>query len=430
MKTTLRIGVIALLLVFSGCARSSYHLGNRALEDENYNLAESHFVEALQEHPDNLRARRGLGLVYYHRQEYEQADRELEIVRRSLPGDGLTCLYLGLAREHLADFSGAERVYQTYLSVAQKSKVARQIRGRLLYVRNEKTRQQVAQAIQFDRPLIEDTTAAKVVGVLPFVPLGEDVGTLDPLAAGMAALVANDLFRIGSIRLVERMQLKYILDELALAGDSIVDVSSAPRLNRLIGAGYLVRGDLVSLGEEEVAVHSGFINTAQGSYNSVLDSEEEYSRLWDLQKQITFAIIDSLGIALTPEERNAIERIPTESFTAFMAFCNGIAERDQGNYATAGEYFTHAVTADPNFEEAATMQEESELLEESGGSQEEFEEAAVANIAVETLDMDFGAGMTADLDDLSEAGVENNDTVPVEDVTPETGTVSVGGSIR
>jgi tetratricopeptide (TPR) repeat protein len=430
MNQTLRWGIIALLLIISGCARSSYRLGHNALEDGNYYLAESHFLTALQDDPDNLKARRGLGLVYYHRKEYDQAARELENVRRDLPGNGATCLYLGLARERLDDFAAAERVYDTYLSVAKKSKITRQIRGRLLYVRNEKARQQIRQAIEFDRPLIEDSTTAKIIGVLPFIPVGEDVETLDPLAAGLAALLANDLLRIGSIKLVERTQLKYILDELALAGGSVVDVSSAPRLNRLIGAGYLVRGDLVSLGEQEVAVHSGFINTAQGSYNTVLDSEGKYAQLWNLQKRITFAIVDSLGIVLTPDERNAIEPIPTESFTAFLAFCNGVAAQDEGNYAAAGEYFSHAVTADPNFEQAATMQEESELLNESGGSQDEFEEAVAANIAGEAIEMDFGADFTEDLDDLSESGVEGNDAIPVEDVTAETGTVSVGGTIR
>jgi tetratricopeptide (TPR) repeat protein len=430
MRQILRWGLVGLLLALIGCAQTSFRLGNEALQNENYYLAESYFLEALQENPENLQARRGLGLTYYHRQEYEQAAQELAAVRREMPGDGLTSLYLGLTHEQLDDFTAAASVYNAYLAAAPEAKITRQIRGRLLYIRNEESRRQVAEALAFDRPLIQDSGGDKIIGVLPFIPNGEDRQTLDPLAAGLAALLANDLLRLDDVRVVERMQLQYILEELALAADSLVDLSSAPRLNRLIGAGYLVRGDLVDLGEQEVAVHSGVINTAQGSYNAVLDSEEKYSRLWELQKKITFALVDSLGLELTPAERNAISRVPTESFTAFMAYCQGVAEQDAGNYAAAEDYFQQAVAADPTFEEAATRQEEADLLQESGGTAEEFEESVTANIIDATFDFGFDPDVTDNFDELTESGVGSNDKTAVEEVIEPTGTVVVGGSIR
>jgi tetratricopeptide (TPR) repeat protein len=420
----------ALILAVMGCAQTASQLGHNAMKQKNYYLAESRFQEALAANPQDWAARRGLGLAYYGRGEYDQAARELETVRQQMPADGQTSLYLGLTRERLADFAAAEQVYSRYVALDNSSQLARRIRGRLLYVQNEKARQQVQQAIQFDQPLIGDAGGARVVGVLPFIPVGEDAERLDPLAVGLAALVVDDLFRIGSIKLVERMQLNYILDELALAGDSVVDVSSAPRLNRLIGAGYLVRGDLVSLDNEEVGIHSGVINTRQKTYNPVIDSEEKFSKLWSLQKQITFAIIDSLGIVLTPEERNAISRVPTENYEAFLAYCNGIAEKDQGNYDAAGQYFNQAVLADPNFGQAVDMKEEAGLLEENGGNQDEFESTLGSQIGGETLATGFDTDVTGEFEDLTENGVDNNDTVPVEDVTGETGTVSVGGTIR
>jgi|GEM_PF-1962480 len=430
MKSIRRWGTIAVLLVLGGCAHNALWRGNDALKKGNYYLAESHFQGVLNENPNDFAARRGLALVYYHRGEYENAARELEIVRLNMPKDGLTSLYLGLTYERSDRFADAEQVYNTYLLADSKSEISRKIKGRALYVRNEKARRQVREAIEFDRPLLADTTGARVIGVLPFISVGEDTARLDPLAVGLAALVADDLFRIHSIKLVERMQLRYILDELALAGDSIIDVSSAPRLNRLIGAGYLVRGDLVGLGDEEVGIHSGVINTRQETYNPVIDAEERYAKLWNLQKQITLAVIDSLGIELTPGERNNISRIPTENFEAFFAYCNGIVAHDQGDFTTAGEYFNQAMAADPGFEQAAAMQEETELLNESGGAPEEFDESLGAIISQETLPTEFDTDVAGEFEDLTESGVGNNDAVPAEEETEETGTVSVGGTIR
>jgi hypothetical protein len=289
-------------------------------------------------------------------------------------------------------------------------------------------RQQAEQAVRFESALVSDTTDAMTIGILPYLPAGEGVDTLRPLlrplAAGFTAAMSNDLSQISSIRLVERMQLKYILDELERVEAGFVAEESSPRLGRLLGANHLVNGNLGFTGMDQLEVHSGTINTTDSSYLPAFDSAEKFSEIWKLQKQNTLAIIDTLGIPLTPAERETIQKMPTESFEAFLAYGSGIEQLDQGDYQQAHEYFSQATVLDPGFEQAVSLQEETELLIEGSGSIEEFEDAVGDGIAA-----DMDTGFETEEDDVYGITEEVIEEVEQEVISIE-GTVSVKGTIR
>lgn len=58
----------------------------------------------------------------------------------------------------------------------------------------------------------------------------------------LAAQVLSRLQRAGGIKLIERGQLKKVLEELALNQSGAVDESSAPEMGRLLGAQYIILG--------------------------------------------------------------------------------------------------------------------------------------------------------------------------------------------
>ena len=212
--------------------------------------------------------------------------------------------------------------------------------------------------------LVLDTTGPVTIAVLPLTISGESADSLRPLARGLAAAVSYDLFQIKSIRVVERLRLDCIIRELALVDAGYTEKESSPRLGRFLGANKLVSGNLAFLGGAEVSVQSGILETSTAAYQPALQSEEQYARIWKLQKAMTFAIIDSLGLQLTPGERSNIEKIPTEKFPAFLAFSRGIDHLDRGEYEEANHYFTEAAKIDHGFAQANELKEESALLKE------------------------------------------------------------------
>jgi len=416
---------LMILLVMIGCSQTSVQLGNRAVASGNYSLAKAHFEQALQKNPNDFVARRGLGQVYFHLKEYSEASRQLELARDIRPDDGLTCLYLGMVKEATGDYSAAAVVYGRHLlRSGRESKLDRRVEGRLLYVHNQELRQQVKQTLQFETALSGDSIPGNTVGVLPFLLSGTGGDPLKPLATGLAAAVWYDLSQISQIKLVERQQMKYILDELALVESGFTTEGSSPRLGRIVQAGHLVNGNLQLTGESSLSFQSGIYNTRDSLYQVAINSQERFAKLVQLQKRTSFAIIDALGITLTPAEQNAITKIPTDNFEAFLAYSRGLDELDDGNYESAHDYFTQAATIDPGFEQAVNLQEESGLLLENGGALEEFE----AQIAT-TFTGEPGMGETP-LEDIFDITEPTTDPRSDDDPVVESGSVEIGGSIH
>ncbi len=84
-----------------------------------------------------------------------------------------------------------------------------------------------------------------------------------------------------------------------------------------------------------------------------------------MEKQLVFGILESLNIDITQEERDAIQKIPTESFLAFLAYCRGIDYEDKGMYKEASNEFKRAVEIDPKFSTANEKLNEVEPLIET-----------------------------------------------------------------
>jgi hypothetical protein len=85
-------------------------------------------------------------------------------------------------------------------------------------------------------------------------------------------------------------------------------------------------------------------------------------RIFQLEKDLVFEIINQMGISLTQEERDAIEIIPTENLLAFMAYCRGLDYEDRGLYNRAVEEYRTAVNLDPQFFPASVNLKRSESL--------------------------------------------------------------------
>ena len=122
-------------------------------------------------------------------------------------------------------------------------------------------------------------------------------------------MVATGLSILSEVRLVERIRLQVLLDELALASGGAFDPATAPRVGRLlrsgriVGGGVDVRGDRV---ETDVALWDWPTQPAPEAETrgAVLDE------LFRLQQGIVFGLIDQLGVEITDEERERMEVIP------------------------------------------------------------------------------------------------------------------------
>ncbi len=86
----------------------------------------------------------------------------------------------------------------------------------------------------------------------------------DDAGPGVAALLVSRLVQTDSVTVVERNKLSAILAEQQLSASGLVDPATAIRAGKLIGAQYLVTGDLFSVQLPSVSVAVRVIDTTTG----------------------------------------------------------------------------------------------------------------------------------------------------------------------
>jgi hypothetical protein len=87
------------------------------------------------------------------------------------------------------------------------------------------------------------------VAILPFTvsiagPGGEDYKSL---GLGVAALLSTDLVNSANVRVVDREQLNALLREQDLSSTGRISAETAVRLGKLVGARYMLVGDVTSI---------------------------------------------------------------------------------------------------------------------------------------------------------------------------------------
>ncbi len=353
-RATLLIMTGLLLASLIGCSSSLIRDGSDALENGECAEAIAIFSGYISENPKDLSATLKLGAALRCNGEY---DRAVDLLSGTLATDSSNSalvIGLGLSYEGLSRFDRAEALYERFLEVYPEDPRSSEIRGRLVYANSERIRREVEEALKNEESLAMSSDGSPTVGVLPFTFSESAPDSIRPLGRGLSAAVMYDLSLLGGIRTVERLRLNYVLEELDLVRTGLIDASQSARLGRLAGATHLVECQL-SYAVEIIALQSALVDVEMAHFKPTFGAQDMVQKIMKLQKELTFAIIDSLDISITPEERNALREIKAASFDAFLAYSFGIEELDRGNYEAANDQFRKAAALDPGYKPASKM---------------------------------------------------------------------------
>lgn len=160
------------------------------------------------------------------------------------------------------------------------------------------------------------------LAVFPFTnggSFGPESEDLAPLEVGIQQMVLTELAQNHNLRVVERSQLRGILDEQEMVRSGQVDPSTAARLGRLVGARYAVTGSFIDL-FGNFRLDGRVIDVETGE---VMHPVELRGRKQDLyQMLVDFAGDIVEGVALPPLELALVQErrarvIPPEAVTLF-----------------------------------------------------------------------------------------------------------------
>ncbi len=386
-KKTVSYLLILVWVLMAGCSQSLYLQGRKHLSRGEYEPAIEAFYQEISVHPTNAAAWRELGVAYYKQGNLTKAEDALKQANNIRP-DARTHLFLGLIYEKNADYTKAIQAYSTALSLQPRGKTASQIRAHLDRLVQKKIENDIATALANESAIDTDTIPDNTIAVANF-DASNLPPELAPIARGLAEFTAIDLSKVHSLTVVERMKLDLILRELKLGTSGYIDPASAPRLGRLMGTKKIVTGSILNIGEDAFKLDAAVVNTVDSSTLGPNSVEGKLKNFFKVQKNLVFKILDELGITPTPEERNAIMEVPTESYLAFMAYCRGLDYQNRGSewQQAAEQEFTKAVELDPGFRQAEQQRQAIRNLQSSGityeNSLSQFEQFAITQPAEE-----------------------------------------------
>jgi tetratricopeptide (TPR) repeat protein len=323
---------------------------------------------------------------------YRSAERTADgqpLLERALelaPDSPAALFYLGLLHEERGDHASAKALYSRYLKVSRSSRLAAMVDSRIRWLDHFELLENVRQTAARESELAQAPPAPNTVAVYPFLYAGADAD-LAPLSLALADMLTTDLSISSQLSVLERARVHLLLNEIDLAEQGRVDPASAARGGRLLGAGQIVQGRIdgdqaaLSLQAAVVAV------TGAAAPSRPISERDAAQRIFEMQKRIADGIFQNLGIELTPAEREQLNRRPTESLQALLAYGRGLQALDNGQFSEAARFFSDAVAIDPQFSEARDRAGES---------------AAAA------------AGMLLSASALAQAGAEELPSVPID----------------
>ena len=247
--------------------------------------------------------------------------------------------------------------YATYTDFARRHPDARGIAGvralAQIALRTQAT-QTAKLALARESTLTALAPEPSTIAVLPMTIAGDS--SLQPLSRGLADLLTTDLALVRNLRLLERVQIGSLLDELKLSSSGRADPATAARVGRLLRAERMVQG-VAAITENGPARLSATVVRGNGDVRAGAQANGTFKQLLDLEKQLVFSIATQLGIQLTEAERQRILQQGPKNLAAFLAYSEGLDALDQGNYQAAAAAFGAAAQADPSFQQAKDQQQ-------------------------------------------------------------------------
>ncbi|MCB0276957.1 MAG: tetratricopeptide repeat protein [Calditrichaeota bacterium] len=331
--------LLAMFLLGAGCASS----GGSSLSDLRARVSSN---------PQDGEALRDLGVAEFENSLYADAARHLREAYKANPQDPQTRLYLGLSAEFDGKNEAALALYRTYTETPRTSPYRDRLEGRYRWLSREIIREDIQKAVKQDRALTDVPDSEGRLAVMPLRFLGGE-DRLRPLGRGLSEMIQIDLAQVPDLKLVERIRVQALLDELHLSASNNVETENAPRMGRILGFGKVVQGGYTGLSDERIRLDVATVDINSDRPPVVSDGSDRLENLFRLEKEVVFGIIDGMGIALTPAQRREIEFFPTNNLLAFLAYSLGLQEEDAGRYDDAAAHFAKAASLDPQFTLAA-----------------------------------------------------------------------------
>ncbi len=190
--------------------------------------------------------------------------------------------------------------------------------------------------------------------------------SLDPMRKGIPLLLITDLSGVSALSVIERTRLQALTEETGLGASGLVEAGTAPRVGKLLGARWLVGGEIGREKPTRIDLTSNVADVPAGSTTGKTTSGGEIDRLFEVEKDLLFGVLKLLDVKVSPEEEQRLRKPCTKSSTALAALFLGVDAGDRGELDKAEGYYRKALQVDPGVCIASDALKEIEAVRASG----------------------------------------------------------------
>jgi TolB-like protein/AraC-like DNA-binding protein len=180
----------------------------------------------------------------------------------------------------------------------------------------------------------------KSIAVLPFKNLSDNPEN-QYFADGMMDDILNHLYRIKELRVISRTTSEQF------RGSKM----SSPEIAKILHVNYVLEGSVLR-DSNKVRVFVQLIDALRDQHLWSEKYDKEMTDIFTIQSDIAFQIADNLQTALSPEEIEHIEKIPTKNSEAYSLYLYGRffwSKRTKPDLKLSEDYFKKSIAADTSF---------------------------------------------------------------------------------
>jgi tetratricopeptide (TPR) repeat protein len=303
----------------------------------------------LQREPDNAALRSRYAAALFAADRCDQAAAEARRAEAVRPADAVAAMVIGQCAEKSQRYQDALAEYRTFLAQHPDVRGSAAIRAREQLALRVYSTQRARLALQNEAQLSAQAADPGTVAVLPLTIAGDT--SYQALSRGLAQMITSDLALIQRFRLLERLQLATLLDEMRLGQTARADPNTAARVGRLMQAGRMVQGTATIPGQGDTRLEASVVQ-ASGEVSAPGAATGRFRDLLKMEKALVVELSARLGYQLSEAEQRRVLENGTQNLVAFLAYSRGLAAEDAGDFSRAAAYFSEAVQTDPGFQAA------------------------------------------------------------------------------
>ena len=183
----------------------------------------------------------------------------------------------------------------------------------------------------------------KSIAVLPFMNDSNDSSNIH-IINGLMESVLSNLQQIEDLRVISRTSVEKFRNH----------TKTIPEIAKELNVSYFVEGSGQKIGDQ-ILLHIQLIEAKTDKHLWTENYKRSSQDIFELQQEVARDIAQKVQAVITPEEKNRIDKVPTENLLAYDYFLKGqdlMFEGGRDNLQQALVFFDKAVKEDNEFAHA------------------------------------------------------------------------------